>query len=130
MGKLSRVYSGEGSLVGLVVADGLTAGSCVACDGSSEPLGICVSQAPDGRCNIATQGETAFAFTGAAIAADASSFATTDSAGKVISFNPATTEDALYQLGFFVRPNGRAVSAGELVEVVLNIVHVHAVGGD
>ncbi len=130
MGKLSRTYSGDGSLVGLVVADGLTAGSCVACDGTSEPIGICVSQSPSGVCNIATQGETAFAVAGADIAFDASSFATTDSDGKVVSFNPATTEDAVYQLGFLVRPSGLAVSADELVEVVVNIVHVPAVGGD
>ena len=130
MGKLSRKYSAEGSLVGLVVADGLTAGTCVACDGSSEPLGICVSQSPDGLCDIATQGESAFALAGAAIAADASNFATVDSNGKVISFNPATTEDAVYQLGFFVRPDGAAVVSGALVEVAINFAHVPAVGGD
>lgn len=130
MGRLSRKYSGDGSLVGLVVADGLTAGTCVACGASTEPLGICVGQQPDGLCNIATQGETAFAIAGAAIAADASNFLTVDSDGQVISFNPATTEDAVYQIGFCVRPDGAAVAEGELVEVAINIAHVPAVGGD
>ena len=130
MGKLSRNYSGEGSLVGLVVADGLTAGSCVACDGTSEPIGICISQAPNGLCDIATQGETAFAVAGDDIAFDSSNFATCDSNGKVITFNPATTEDAVYQIGLLTRPTGAAVAAGALVEVAINIAHVPAVGGE
>jgi len=130
MGRLSRKYSGDGSLVGLVVADGATAGTCVACDGTSEPLGVCVGQQPDGLCTIATQGEVAFALAGAAIATDASNFLTVDSDGAVISFNPATTEDAVYQIGFLVRPDGGAAAEGELVEVAINIAHVAAVGGE
>lgn len=129
MGRLSRKYSGDGSLVGLVVADGSTAGTCVACDASTEPLGICVGQQPDGLCTIATQGETAFALAGAAIATDASNFLTTDSDGAVVSFNPATTETAAYQIGFCVRPDGGAVADGELVEVAINIAYAAAVAG-
>ena len=43
MGRLSRTYSGTDNIAGLVVADGLTEGSCVVCDGTSEPIGIAVS---------------------------------------------------------------------------------------
>lgn len=130
MGKISRFYEGSGSLQGLVVADGATEGTCVACDGTTEPIGICVGQQLDGRCDIATQGETAFAYAGANIAFDASSFATMDSDGKVISFNPATAEAATYQIGFLTRPNGEAIAEGELVEVAINIVHLPAAGGE
>lgn len=130
MGRLSRTYSGSDSLVGLVVADGASAGTCVACDASSEPLGICVGQQLDGRCDIATQGETAVAIAGADIAFDSSNFLTVDSDGKVIPFNPATTETAVYQIGFLTRPSGAATGEDELVEVAINIAHVPAVGGE
>lgn len=130
MGRLSRKNSGDGSLVGLVVADGSTAGTCVACDDSTVPLGVCVGQQPDGLCTIATQGEVAFALAGAAIATDASNFLTVDSDGQVVSFDPSTTEDAVYQIGFLVRPDGGAAAEGELVEVAINIAYVAAAGGE
>lgn len=130
-GSLRRQYSGSDSLVGLVVADGLTQGSCVACTAATtEPIGICITQSPSGECVIAGQGEHAFAYAGADIAFDASGFACVDSSGKVISFNPATAETAGFQVGNFVRPEGANVAEGALVEVAVNIVWNPAAGGE
>lgn len=132
MGMISRQYSGTDSLVGLVVADGLTEGTCVACDGSSEPLGIAVDQDPTGRVDIATQGEHAFAYANAAIAADASNFVGVASSGKLATVNPATAETSGYLIGFLVRPHGEAIAKDALVEVAINIQYlsVAASGGE
>ena len=126
MGSISRKYSGTDPIQGLVVADGLTEGTCVACDASTEPLGVAVDVSPDGLVDIATNGERAFVFANAAIAADASNFVSVSSSGKAATYNPATAESSAYVLGMLVRPHGEAIAKDSLVEVAINI-HYHAV---
>jgi len=129
MGRASRVYSGVDNIAGLVVADGLTEGSCVVCDGTSQPIGVAVSVAPNGLVNIAGPQEVAFVKAGAAIAFDAADTVTTTSDGTVISVNTTTNEDGVWVLGTLVRPTGAAAAEGELVEVAINPYYVEAHAG-
>lgn len=129
MGRASRVYSGTDNIAGLVVADGLTEGTCVVCDGTSQPIGVAVSQAPNGLVNIAGAQEVAFVKAGAAIAFDASDQVTATSDGTVISVNTTTNEDGVWVLGTLVRPTGAAAAEGELVEVAINPYYVEAHAG-
>jgi len=129
MGRLMRTYSGSDSIIGHVVADGLTEGSCVICeDETTEPLGIAVNVDANGLVDIAGPGESAFVFAGAAIAVDAASAVCCDSTGCVICRNPATAETSAYQLGIMTRPQGHAVAEGELVEVQINPVYLAVAG--
>ena len=129
MGRASRVYSGTDNIAGLVVADGLTEGSCVVCDGSSQPIGVAVSVAPNGLINIAGPQEVAFVKAGAAIAFDSADTVTTASDGTVISVNTTTNEDGVWVLGTLVRPTGASAAEGELVEVAINPYYVEAHAG-
>lgn len=119
MGRLSRTYAGTDNIAGLVVADGLTEGSCVVCDGTSEPIGIAVS-VQNGLVDIAGPQEVAFAKTGAAIPFGSALTLTIDSDGKVVTCNPVTAEASLWVIGTLVSPNGAAAVEGEFVEVAIN----------
>lgn len=125
MGCMMRKYTGTDPIVGLVVADGVTAGTCVVCtDETTEPLGVAVSVDPNGNVDIAGPGDRAFVYAGSAIAADATSAVCCNSAGKVVPRSPATAETSAWQLGTLIRVDGSAIVQGELAEVFVNPVYM------
>lgn len=125
MGCMMRKYTGTDPIAGLVVADGVTAGTCVVCtDETTEPLGVAVSVDPNGNVDIAGPGDRAFVYAGSAIAADASSAVCCDSAGKIIPRSPSTAETSAWQLGTLIRVDGSAIVKDELAEIMINPVYM------
>lgn len=125
MGCMMRKYTGTDPIVGLVVADGVTAGTCVVCtDETTEPLGVAVSVDPNGNVDIAGPGDRAFVYAGAAIAADSTNCICCNSAGQAIVRSPSTAETSAWQLGTLIRVQGAAIAQGELAEIMINPVYM------
>lgn len=125
MGCMMRKYTGTDPIAGLVVADGVTPGTCVVCtDETTEPLGVAVSVDPNGNVDIAGPGDRAFVYAGSAIAADATSAVCCNSAGKIIPRAPASAETSAWQLGTLIRVDGSAIVQGEFAEVMINPVYM------